>query len=265
MTPCRRSSSPADRQRTDFEIAHQPCRNQPTLALTNTDVAGMHHVHGRGHRGSPKDHDPETGGRGECSIIVYRQTQTTDLRHERALREPCRRGGKGGQARIIGCATIADERACWRAPVSRTQLFDPSSTWLAEARSAPPVTWRTSPSERPLGPSPPKPAQDTADTPPRCRRQQRLPRAELPGERRVLLDQRVFEFGEFSPLPLGQLHPASSRRPLPDSGQPASPPVTSVCCGDASITVWSAGAETWMRRGLALSATGMLTVSTPLW
>lgn len=93
--------------------------------------------------------------------------------------------------------------------------FDPSSTWLAEARSAPPVTWRTSPSERPLGPSPPKPAQDTADTPPRCRRPHRLPRAELSGERRVLLEQRVFEFGEFSPLPFGQLHPASSRRPLP--------------------------------------------------
>jgi hypothetical protein len=36
----------------------------------------------------------------------------------------------------IGCATMADEQACWRAPVSRTQLFDPSSTWLAEARSA---------------------------------------------------------------------------------------------------------------------------------
>jgi len=91
----------ADRQRTDFEIAHQPCRDQQALALTNADVAGMHHVHGRGRRGSPKDQDPETGGRGECSIIVHRQTQTTDVRHERALREPCRRGGKGGQARII--------------------------------------------------------------------------------------------------------------------------------------------------------------------
>ncbi len=194
------------------------------------------------------------------------------LGHQRARCRQLTRPGHPRLAPILGTprtawlrATIADERACWRAPVSRTQLFDPSSTWLAEARSARPITWRTSPSERPLGPSPPKPAQDTADTPPRCRRQHRLPRAELSGEGRVLLEQRVFEFGEFSPLPFGQLHPASSRRPLPDSGQPASPPVTSVCCGDASITVWSAGAETWMRRGLALSATGMLTVSTPLW
>jgi len=47
--------------------------------------------------------------------------------------------------------------------------------------------------------------------------------------------------------------------------QPASPPGASAGCEVASITVWSAGAETWMRRGLAFSATGMLRVSTPLW
>jgi hypothetical protein len=49
------------------------------------------------------------------------------------------------------------------------------------------------------------------------------------------------------------------------AGQLASPPATSDCTGEASITVWSAGAETRIRRGLAFSATGMLTVSTPLW
>jgi hypothetical protein len=49
------------------------------------------------------------------------------------------------------------------------------------------------------------------------------------------------------------------------SVQPASPVRVSAGCEVASITVWSAGAETWMRRGLAFSATGMLRVSTPLW
>jgi len=47
--------------------------------------------------------------------------------------------------------------------------------------------------------------------------------------------------------------------------QPVSPPGASAGCEVASMTVWLAGAETWMRRGLAFSATGMLRVSTPLW